>query len=73
MALHEYEHNGLRYQFDDDDVPTGAKRVEAKATEKKAAKPAANKARTPSNKAAKPAAKKPDPKVEAASDPGASE
>lgn len=37
------------------------------------AKEPENKARTPKNKAAKPAGKKPDPKVEAASDPDASE
>lgn len=70
--MNEYEYNGLRYQFDDEDVPKGAKRVDAKPAEKKAAKPA-NKARTPRNKAAKPAEKKVDPAVDAASDPGASE
>lgn len=83
MALHEYELNGLRYQFDDDDVPAGAKRVDApkqapkKVTQKApAAKkaPAARKARTPRNKAVKPAANKaPESTPDAASDPGASE
>lgn len=72
MAMHEYELNGLRYQFDEDDVPRGAKRVDGK-SEPKAAKPAANKARTPRNKAAKSAANKAAAAVEAASDPGASE
>lgn len=72
MALNEYQYNGGTYQFDDDDAPKGAKCLDAKSAEKKAAKPA-NKARTPQNKAAKPAEKKADPAVDAASDPGASE
>jgi hypothetical protein len=83
MALHEYELNGLRYQFDDDDVPRGAKRVDGAAkqeptstpkTEAKARTPRNKAARAPRNKAAKPAADKTasDPAVDAATDPTAS-
>lgn len=69
MALKEYELNGSTYKFEDGRAPKGAKLID-----RKAAKPAANKARTPRNKAAKPAANKaPDASVEAASDPDASE
>lgn len=75
MALKIYELNGLTFQFEEGAAPKGARPVDGKA-----AKPAANKGRTPRNKAAKPAAPAADATantvaagVEDASDPDASE
>lgn len=71
----EIEIDGIRHTVQVNDADTGAAplgdRLAARSGAK--AKEPENKARTPRNKSAKPAAKKSDPKVEAASDPGASE
>lgn len=47
MPLNEYRYNGGTYQFEDEDAPAGADRIEQ----------AESKARTPKNKAVKPATK----------------
>lgn len=49
MTLREYEIEGRTYQYDDSDVPKGAKLVERGKPETKQVKPA-NKARKPENK-----------------------
>lgn len=49
MTLREYEIDGRTFQYDDSDVPKGAKLVERDKPATKQAKPA-NKSRTPENK-----------------------
>ena len=72
MTIREVEImiNGAVHTVQVNDVDKGAAHLGERFVEK-AAKPAANKQRTPSNKAAKPAAKK--SKADEAADPGASE
>ena len=71
----EIEIDGIPHTVQVNDADTNAaplgERFAARSGAK--AKEPENKARTPKNKAAKPAATKSDPKVEDASDPGASE
>lgn len=47
MPMNEYRYNGGTYQFEDEDAPVGAERIEQAET----------KARAPKNKAVKPTAK----------------
>lgn len=74
MGIREVEImiSGTPHTVQVNDADKGAAHLAAGWAEK-AAKPAANKQRTPSNKAAKPAANKQSEAPDGASDPGASE